>query len=207
MRLTLLAALISAVLASHASAQISAGPVGPFAVVDDTGKLVGGVLDYDESAGIEVLVSIGTTQGSGFVEIRDHDSPSVLSSFFTSSLYFATNDCTGQAFTEELKPSVDGGFGLAVTSDLKVYAATGPGTSVTVQSQLTNGACSGLAFGSNLNPVTFAGDLAAEFTPPFHLVTVASQTAAVPIHIGWLLAGVMLGLGVKAIRNSSRSTL
>ena len=39
------------------------------------------------------------------------------------------------------------------------------------------------------------------------LDAVESQTAAVPIHIAWLLAGVMLGLGVKAIRNSSRSTL
>ena len=37
-------------------------------------------------------------------------------------------------------------------------------------------------------PVIEVGDLAAEFTPPFHIVTVASQTATVPIHFGWLLA-------------------
>ncbi|NRA09002.1 MAG: hypothetical protein HRU02_12665 [Myxococcales bacterium] len=50
-------------------------------------------------------------------------------------------------------------------------------------------------------PVIEVGDLAAEFTPPFHIVTVASQTATVPIHFGWLLGGVMLGLGMKVLRN------
>ena len=41
------------------------------------------------------------------------------------------------------------------------------------------------------------GDLAAEFTPPFHVVTVASQSASVPMQIGWILGGLLLGLGVK----------
>ena len=47
-------------------------------------------------------------------------------------------------------------------------------------------------------PVTEVGDLVAEFTPPFHLVTVSSlQTTSVPMQIGWLLGGLLLGLGMK----------
>jgi hypothetical protein len=43
------------------------------------------------------------------------------------------------------------------------------------------------------------GDLATEFTPPFHIVTAASQMAAVPIQFAWLLGGILLGLGIKAV--------
>ena len=34
--------------------------------------------------------------------------------------------------------------------------------------------------------------------PPFHVVTVSSlQSASVPMQLGWLLGGLLLGLGVK----------
>jgi len=59
------------------------------------------------------------------------------------------------------------------------------------------GICTTSTSTSDLYPVTAVGDLAAEWTPPFHIVTVASQSAKVPIEIGWLLGGPMLALGVK----------
>ena len=60
-----------------------------------------------------------------------------------------------------------------------------------------DGSCSSEIGADDLYSVTEVADLGAEFTPPFHVVTVASQSASVPIEIGWLLGGLLLGLGVK----------
>ena len=83
-----------------------------------------------------------------------------------------------------------------------LYASSEPETSVTLASYIdSDGVCLPTSGASDLYPAAVVGDLAAEFTPPFHIVTVASQTATVPIHFGWLLGGVMLGLGMKVLRN------
>ena len=87
---------------------------------------------------------------------------------------------------------------LRVGGNSILYASPGPQTSVTWGSRIFDGGiCTTSTFTSDLYPVTAVGDLAAEFTPPFHVVTVASQSASVPMQIGWLLGGLLLGLGVK----------
>ena len=39
----------------------------------------------------------------------------------------------------------------------------------------------------------------------FHFVTASSQIAAVPIQIGWLLGGILLGLEIQALAGQNRS--
>jgi len=68
---------------------------------------------------------------------------------------------------------------------------------VAVNSRLDDGICLFVNFTAEFYPTTEVSDLAAEFTPPFHIATVESQSAKVPIEIGWLLGGLLLGLGVK----------
>jgi len=99
------------VFAMPAAAQITAGPMGPFAVVDDNGKLMGG-FDSSNSYGPTGSVSIETPLGSGFVSLKggsllgfDDDVP--------NHTYFTTSDCTGQAYGQlgSGRP-VDGGWGV-----------------------------------------------------------------------------------------------
>ena len=128
MRLTLLAALISAVLASHASAQISAGPMGPFAVVDANGKLLGGWLTDD---GGSTYVSISTSSGAAFIELTNFDQPSLEYSLREATfLYFRTNDCTGQVYysTSIVHPNrhLDGGPLLLIGPESKLYEVSVP---------------------------------------------------------------------------------
>ncbi|MEE2677715.1 MAG: hypothetical protein VX546_03960 [Myxococcota bacterium] len=60
-----------------------------------------------------------------------------------------------------------------------------------------SGNCAASVGSNDLYPVTQVADLGAEFTPPFYPVAVESQSASVPMQIGWLLGGLLLGLGVK----------
>ena len=56
--------LILVALATPAAAQISAGPTGGRALVDDNGKLIGGLHDLP-FGGYFLQVAISTAQGSG----------------------------------------------------------------------------------------------------------------------------------------------
>ncbi len=79
-----------------------------------------------------------------------------------------------------------------------MYAPSGPQTSVTVTNYVdSNGVYQPSSGTFNVYPAAAVGDLAAEFTPPVHVVTVESRSASVPIQIGWLLGGLLLELGVK----------
>ena len=193
----LLATLVLLALAMPAAAQISAGPVGPLAMVDDNGKLLGGATPGDPF-GDGWAVTLSTSHGSGFVYWGEFDG---IVRFGTRTIYFTSSDCTGEGNTEVHDfPlfGIDGGSRLVVSSDSILYAEAGPATSVTVASFVASaGSCQTTSFTDNLYPVSEVGDLAAEFTPPFHVVTAASQMAALPIEIGWLVGGVLLGLGLK----------
>jgi hypothetical protein len=70
-----------------ATAQITAGPPGPFVMVDDNGKLIGGV------AGIarQDVVSLDTSQGDGFIPYEYLDG---VYQFRLEDLYFVSSDCT-----------------------------------------------------------------------------------------------------------------
>jgi len=70
---------------------------------------------------------------------------------------------------------------------------------VTLASRAVGNGCEPVSGTKDLYPLTEVADLATEFTPPFHIVTAKSQTAAVPIQFGWLLGGILLGLGIKAV--------
>ena len=70
-----------------ASAQITAGPLGPFAVVDDNGKLVGGVADFIEFdfSGGDLpkfwQVALDTPQGAGMVFMFDNTGDGAVDTF------------------------------------------------------------------------------------------------------------------------------
>jgi len=191
--LRFLLTLILVALATPAAAQISAGPTGGLAVVDDNGKLLGGAVFFFGTT----VVNLGTPQGSLLVRLADNQD--AYPGFGEIELLFTNADCTGQAYSSGGNVQrLDGGpYGGGAGATL--YAASGPQTSVTVASGSDeNGVCQQESETRNLFPFTDVGDLANEFTPPFHLVTVASlQTASVPMHLGWLLGGLLLGLGVK----------
>ena len=79
-----------------------------------------------------------------------------------------------------------------------LYVSTGPKATTSYASTLDfSGNCAASVGSNDLYPVTQVADLGAEFTPPFYPVAVASQSASVPMQIGWLLGGLLLGLGVK----------
>jgi len=188
--------LILVAWAMPAGAQISAGPTGGLALVDDNGKLMGGL--EVEVFYPDPLVILNTPQGSGFVGID------VAYNGFSRApardVYFPTANCTGQAYSDNQYIPALNGVVLVLGSDLTtLYASTGPKVSVALASRIDNtGSCQPSSGTADYFPVTEVGDLAAEFTPPFHIVTVASQqSASVPMQIGWLLGGLLLGLGVK----------
>ena len=151
-----------------------------------------------------LFITVNTPLGAGIVGVPREDP--FNPDWETVPIQFATPDCTGPGYMEQggLKRGIDGGPRLAVSADYILYAEAGPEVTVTTASTIDNedGICSGHSHQTySAFPLTPVGDLAAEFTPPFHIVTVASQTATVPIHFGWLLGGVMLGLGMKVLRN------
>lgn len=196
-----LALLLFLLVSAPAGAQLS--PVtGPFLLVDDTGKAVGGIELAAPGAG---LVALSTPHGAGFVEYAP---PNGL--FRGGSVFFTSSDCTGQAYAfvgPGTPPAIGDGWPLASLVGTEVWAVTGPPASVTTASSWVSGGNPGGANFCNadsrpdqtLHPAVFVADLDAEFTPPFHIVTADSQLAAVPLHLGWLIAGVLLGLGVKAV--------
>ena len=64
-----LLALALVAFAFPAGAQITAGPFGPFAMVDDNGKLVGGILPTSRATGHSVAVALS---GRGTAVIKGH---------------------------------------------------------------------------------------------------------------------------------------
>jgi len=194
--------LILVAWATPAGAQISAGPTGGLAVVDDNGKLIGGFMGPIGSA-VDPYVTLNTPQGSGFIQLFGATlSDGAYSGFSINNepVYFATPDCTGQAhFAFSSFSPVLNGMRLVQGLEQTLYASSEPETSVTLASYIdSDGVCQPTSGASDLYPAAVVGDLAAEFTPPFHIVTVASQqSASVPMQIGWLLGGLLLGLGVK----------
>ena len=190
--------VLSLVLFAFPAAATISAALGPYAVADSSGKLVGGLLDlpYD-GADLNFRIALNTPAGTGTIAVNAN-----TGEFSSNYLFFTTPDCTGQVWGPEPAwyPRIDDGPELVVGPLQTLYAVTGPLASVAVASRLTpDGICQQEIFTSSYSPVTYVGDLAAEFTAPFHIVTVASQTAAVPIEIGWLLGGLLLGLGVKRV--------
>ena len=199
MRSALLALLLQLPLASSAAAQISVGPSGPFALVDDNGKLVGGVLGAFPNVGGDAYVSLTTPQGSG--SVRLHNEGVGALEFELKGILFTTSDCSGQAYVQMdgFPPGINGGPSLEIGWNSILYASSGPPVaSVSMASLLdTDIGCQPTSQTLDVVPFIEVGDLGAEFTPPFRVVTAASQMAALPIEIGWLVGGVLLGLGLK----------
>lgn len=192
-KLTILVATLL-MIASVASAQITAGPVGPFAMVDADGHLMGGAVPQDFW-----LVALNTPAGSGFVKVSPSTSQGPLDTIVgTHAIFFTSTDCTGQAYTTQARTEepINGGAKLAVNSTT-LYTVQEPLSNITIGSMRDGyglcqaGSGSGLYF-----PVTEIGDISNTFTPPFRIVTAASLTASVPMldrMSHWLLAAALIG--------------
>jgi hypothetical protein len=197
-KLALLAAILL-MTAPVASAQITAGPVGPFAMVDAEGDLIGGAIPTAGSAAIPYwAVALSTSLGRGFVSVLlIGEEGQQLLSFQEEELLFTSNNCTGQAYVRLQNAGLDGGRGLAVNNQV-LYAVSPSSFSVTVASTKTGGVCATQTAEQRvLYQADSVGNLANAFTPPFKIVTVAgSQAATVPMldHLSqWLLAAALLG--------------
>lgn len=144
----LLATLVLLAFAMPAAAQISAGPVGPFAAVDDNGKLIGGL--WTTEAG-NAHVTLSTAEGNALVRLGYVDSatgtiPSDAAWSSRYDIYFTTADCTGQAYVSGGGPILDGGPRFVVDHDLILYKLSGPQTNVTVASALVEMSIGGTVF-------------------------------------------------------------
>jgi len=197
-------ALVVAVLAGgSAGAEFTAGPTGPFVLVDATGKLMGGLASH---AGLD-SVAISTPEGNAYVGVVkdlypvDGEQPGgLITGFKAGTIYFLTVDCSGQAYSRDfLYPSVDGGPLLVVGHDFIAYQVTGVlQENVPVASYLdTEGICQPVGGTNSVFPVTAVGDLSADFTAPFHIANMTTHYASLPLSLWWLLGGVLLGLGIK----------
>jgi hypothetical protein len=177
-----------ALLSAPASAQITSGPTGPFAMVDADGDPMGAAL-----GGPPWIVSLRTPQGPGFVQLN-----ASLDDFQQTKVYYTGFGCSGAAYIvpdpgfvldDEPAMAVDG-FGF-----LRVQ--TGPPADVLLAStQVPGGLCGSTSFTLNVVPVANAGRPLDVFTPPFRIVTVASaQAASVPTLervSQWLIAGALV---------------
>jgi len=204
----LLATSLLLLFAIPAGAQITPGPLGPFAIVDDNGKLLGGA---DAIREFTWFVSLSTPQGTGFLLLLNLDP----GEFGTNAIRFPTTDCSGQAYTllatvgGEFYPAFDGDFGLTIGPNSTLYAVDTLNEAVlNYQSVLIPGGCL-VTSGSHLAvPADPVGDLAAEFTPPFHIVTASQvQEASVPLLGSWsqLLLALALVLAFGAYDRSRRN--
>ena len=115
--------LILVAWAMPAGAQISAGPTGGLALVDDNGKLIGGFHGAENP--LNAAVTLSTPPGSGILGLVGF-AGRTFAGFLPSSSFFTTADCTGQAYgAQGFYPPLNGNL-LHLGLDQTLYTSSEP---------------------------------------------------------------------------------
>ena len=96
------------------------------------------------------------------------------------------------------------GTDLAVSHGAILYSVASSSSFTAYGSRLDEAAnCDDTPGAAELRVATEVVDLWEEFESPFRFSASDSLMASVPIQIGWLLGGILFGLGIKSISRRS----